>query len=110
MEFQIWESHIDSGFERCNALDSTFNGQFEFDIAYRRVDDVLADWYHDFLIVQGIIDVCSSWEDFKQFLRARFRVKSTELDKEGVCSNTIAEEVVPVQEVTEERKPDSDTT
>lgn len=109
IEFQIWESHIDGGFERCKAADSTFGGQIEFDIAYRRVDNVLAEWYHDFLIVQGIIGVRSSWADFKQFLRARFRVKSTELDKKVVCSNTTVTEVFPVQAVTEERKPGSDS-
>jgi hypothetical protein len=64
----------------------------------QRVDDVLARWYHDFLIVEGIIGVRSSWVDFKQFMHARFWVKSTELDKEVVCSNT-----------TVERKPGSDT-
>jgi hypothetical protein len=42
VEFQLWESHIDSGFERCKAFDTTFGGQTEFIIAYRRVDDVLA--------------------------------------------------------------------
>jgi hypothetical protein len=50
-KFQLWESHIYGGFERCKAFDSTFGDQTEFDIAYRRVDDVLAEWYHDFLIV-----------------------------------------------------------
>ena len=44
VEFQIWESHIDGGFERCKALDSTFGGQIEFDLAYRRVDNELAKW------------------------------------------------------------------
>jgi hypothetical protein len=72
-EFQLWESHIDSGFAICKAFDSSFGGQSEFDIAYRRVDDVLADRYHDFLIVEGIIGLSSSWADFKQFLHARFR-------------------------------------
>ncbi|KAM0841708.1 hypothetical protein ACQ4PT_058840 [Festuca glaucescens] len=108
-EFQTWESDIDGGFERCKACDRTFGGQTEFAIAYRRVDDVLAGWYRDNLTVQGIIGVRSSWADFKQFLCARFRVKSTELDKAVVCSNTTVEEVVPVQAVTEERKPASDT-
>lgn len=108
-EFQIWESDIDGGFERCKACDRTIGGQTEFAIAYQRVDDVLAGWYRDNLTVQGIIGVRSSWADFKQFLRARFRVMSTELDKAVVCSNTTVEEVVPVQAVTEERKPGSDT-
>lgn len=65
MEFQIWESHVDGGFERCKAADSTFGGQIEFDIAYRRVDDVLAAWYRDFLIVHGFTGLRSSWADFK---------------------------------------------
>ena len=95
-EFQLWESHIEGGFERCKVFDSSFGGQTEFAIAYRRVDDVVASWYRNALIVAGIVGLRSSWADFKQFLRARF--KFTRLNKHVVCSNT-----------TVERKPGSDT-
>jgi hypothetical protein len=32
-EFQIWETDMDGGFERCKAFDSTFGDQNEFAIA-----------------------------------------------------------------------------
>ncbi|KAK1618597.1 hypothetical protein QYE76_024114 [Lolium multiflorum] len=58
-------------------------------------------------VVQGIIGLRSSWEDFKRFLCDNF--KCALLSKPVVCSNTAVEEVVPVQTVTKERKPSSDT-
>ncbi|KAK1652153.1 hypothetical protein QYE76_069958 [Lolium multiflorum] len=103
MEFQIWESHIDGGFERCKAADSTFGGQIEFDIAYRRVDDIVASWYRNALIVKGIIGLRSSWADFKKFLRASFKFTIKPL----VYSNTTVTKVEVKS--SEERKPGSDT-
>ncbi|KAK1609849.1 hypothetical protein QYE76_033522 [Lolium multiflorum] len=61
-------------------------------------------------------DIYYDYLDFKQFLRARFQVKSTKLDNAVVCSNTTVKEIVPLPTVTkvevkssEERKPGSDT-
>ena len=80
-EYQSWEFDMDRGFERCHTLDRTFGGHTEFVLAYRRVDDRVASWWHEERSAKGISGGTSSWTDFKQFLRARFLEKSTEMDK-----------------------------
>ena len=90
-EYQSWESDMDRGFERCHTLDRTFGGHTEFVLAYRRVDDGVASWWHEERSAKGISGGTSSWKDFKQFLRARFLEKSTEMDKV-----VIPEDVVPL--------------
>ncbi|KAK1660481.1 hypothetical protein QYE76_048640 [Lolium multiflorum] len=59
------------------------------------------------IMPEGIIGLRSSWADFKKFLCDHF--KFARLNKAVVCSNTTVKEVVPIQTVTEERKPGSDT-
>jgi len=90
-EFQSWESDMDRGFARCRTLDNTFGGHAEYVIAYRRVDETVASWWHEERSAKGITGGTSSWEDFKQFLRTRFLEKSMELDKA-----VIPEDVVPL--------------
>lgn len=84
------------GFDRCHSYDSTFGGHTDFFIAYQRVDEIVASWWHEDMSAKGITGGKSSWTAFQQLLRARFLVKSMELEKEVVCSNTIMEEVVPL--------------
>ena len=78
-DFQSWESDMDHGFTRCRTLDRTFGGHIEYVLAYRRVDETVASWWHEEKSVKGITGGTSSWEDFKQFLCTRFLEKSTEL-------------------------------
>ena len=77
-EFLSWKSNMDLGFGKCRTLDSTFGGQTEYILAYRRVDETLASLWREERSAKGIT---SSWENFKQFLHTRFLEKSTEMDK-----------------------------
>jgi hypothetical protein len=54
-EFQLWESYIDSGFERCKAFDSNFGGHTKFVLAYRHVDEVVASWWREDMIANDIV-------------------------------------------------------
>ena len=53
-EFQAWESDMDIGFARCRALDSHFGGHTEYVLAYRRVDETVASWWHEETSVKGL--------------------------------------------------------
>jgi hypothetical protein len=50
-------------------------------LAHRRVDEKVATWRHEERSAKGITGETSSWEEFKQFLRARFLDKSVESNK-----------------------------
>ena len=67
-------------------------GHTEYILARRRVDAQVASWWSDERTAKGSTGETSSWEEFKQFLRARFLEKSRELDKV-----VIPEEVVPLR-------------
>ncbi|KAK1693823.1 hypothetical protein QYE76_010520 [Lolium multiflorum] len=66
IEYQVWESAIDDGFERCKAVNSTFGGQLEFDIAYRRVDHELAErqWKVQLQWTGQRVGFIKSWSEF----------------------------------------------
>jgi hypothetical protein len=80
-DYQLWESHMVLGFERCFALDSNFGGSAEHMIACRRTDTLVARSWREERSTKGIPITTVTWEDFKQFLQARFLAKSTELDE-----------------------------
>jgi hypothetical protein len=82
---------MDHGFDRCRTLDHTFGGCVEYVLAHRRVDEKVATWWREERSAKGMTGGTSSWEEFKQFLRARFLERSMELGKA-----VIPEEVVPL--------------
>jgi hypothetical protein len=82
---------MDHGFDRCRTLDHTFGGCVEYVLAHRRVDEKVATWWREERSTKGMPGGTSSWEEFKQFLRARFLERSMELDRA-----VIPEEVVPL--------------
>jgi hypothetical protein len=71
-EYQTWESQLVRGFGRFRTFDSKFGGHTEFVLALRRVNAMVAGWWHDDKVAKGITGETSSWEVFKQFLRAKF--------------------------------------
>jgi hypothetical protein len=90
-DYQSWEKDMDHGFDRCHTLDRMFGGHVEYVLAHRRVDETLATWWCEERSAKGMTCGISCWEEFKQFMHARFLERSTELDKA-----VISEEVVPL--------------
>jgi hypothetical protein len=98
-DYQSWEKDMDHGFDRCRTLDRMFDGRVEYVLAHRRVDEQVATWWHEERSMKGMTGGTSSWEEFKQFLCARFLERSMESNKVVVpeVQARVAEDDTPLR-------------
>jgi hypothetical protein len=98
-DYQSWEKDMDHDFHRCRTLDRTFGGRVEYVLARRHVDEQVATWWHEERSAKGMTGGTSSWEEFKQFLCARFLERSMESNKVVVpeVQARVAEDDTPLR-------------